>query len=302
MFFIYRWSSTDAENWHRVGELPRGVNVERLAVSEDGVGVIGGYVETLPRGANLNERMLRRKAVVWRLQGQHLEKVYEGPGWVQSIDHAGPDWFAVVGTLKVTGTGSNYRLIGSSDAAKTWNEIGKIAARSITQILPLTSSVVYVFGASTLMVTKDGGKSWTPLPFPGVAKGRGFAESIAPAQEGGLLAFGIGLMLMRPGTAMWETILTEQYRVEAVTDPFVAAVAGGEVQVFRRTPEGFSVVSELPEDRHPVRIATEWEIIRIITHPRHPEKLGFFMGGLDRVLFRSDDGGRSWKSQGLKAI
>ena len=152
------------------------------------------------------------------------------------------------------------------------------------------------------MVTEDGGKSWNRLPIPTVAARRGFAESIALAQDGGLIAFGSGLMLMRPGASIWGRVLTDEYSVEAVTDPFVAAVVNEKVQLFRRTEQGVSKVSELPGDRLPVRIATEGKTVRIITHPRNPEKLGFGRGGLNRILFRSDDAGGSRKSQGLKFI
>ena len=55
-------------------------------------------------------------------------------------------------------------------------------------------------------------------------------------------------------------------------------------------------------DRYPVKIAVNDKTVRILTHPRDPEKLGFFSGGLDRKMLTSDNGGRSWRQRGLKSI
>lgn len=302
IFLVGRWWTGHGEKWLWAGNLPGEFTVETVAVSSDGVGVVGGYIKSLQTEATPKEQMRQRSAILWRLEEKGFKEVYEGAGWIRSVHNAGSDWFAVVSTLKKSGDGSNHRLIWSSDHAKTWKEIGKIPVRSISQILSVNALKVYVFGVNTLIVTEDGGKKWNLLPFPKVADGRGFTESIALARDGGLLAFGSGLMLMRQGTTTWESLLAEEYNVEAVSDPFLVALMNKKVQFFQRTEQGALKVSELPEDRYPVRIAVKAERIRIITHPRHPEKLGFFSGGLNRVLFKSNDGGKSWKKQGLKSI
>ncbi len=146
------------------------------------------------------------------------------------------------------------------------------------------------------------GGLWNLLPFPEVANNGSSTESIALARDGGLLAFGSGLMLMRPGASTWDRILAGAYKVEAVSDPFLAAVVDEKLQLFRRDGQGVLKISELPEDRLPVRIAAEDETIQIITHPRYPEKSGFFSGGLDRALLKSNDEGKSWTTQSLKSI
>jgi len=81
---------------------------------------------------------------------------------------------------------------------------------------------------------------------------------------------------MSPGATTWQRIVTEEYQVEAVTDPFVVAVLNGRVQVFRLTQEGVAPVGELPSYRFPVKIATQGTTVRVLTHPRDPGELGFF--------------------------
>lgn len=301
LLFLGRWSRR-AEKWNWTANLPENFSVETVTIGDGGVGVIGGYFEDRSQEKTLEERMRGRTAVVWRVEGKSLEKVYEGMGRVSSLDCFGSNWFGVASTLKVGGSGSDYRLIRSLDQAKSWQDAGVIPAISIVQILAKSSSVIVVFGANTLLATEDGGKNWTRLPMPRAAESREFTQSIALAQDGGLLAFGTGLMRLSSGATTWEWILPDTYTVEAVSDPFVASVIAQEVQLLRRTQQGISKVSNLPADRLPVRIAAEGRTIRILTHPRDPEKLGFFEKGLNRTVLRSLDDGKSWTSQGLRSI
>ena len=193
-------------------------------------------------------------------------------------------------------------MLGSLDGARTWQDRGNIPAKSAVQVLVANASTIYVFGADTLLATTDGGQNWHTLPMPAAATSREFTEAIALGQDGSLLAFGSGLMHLSPGTTTWEWVLPGQYTVEAVSDPYVAAVIDQKLQLLRRTAQSAAEIGELPYDRQPVRIAFGGETIRILTTPRDPESHGFFGGGLNRVLLRSDDGGKSWTSQGLGSI
>ena len=177
-----RWWSRRGESWNWVGNLPKGFTVRCVAASDAGVGVIGGYIETLPAEAPLKRRMLGRTALVWRLEEKRLEKVYEGSGWIQSIHHTGSNWSAVAATLKSVGVGSDYRLITSSDRARRWEEVGQIPARSITQIVSASSSVVYVFGADTLTERLNYEKEVLAVSLRRGRAGRTFPRSAARAR------------------------------------------------------------------------------------------------------------------------
>ena len=300
--FAGKYMFSSKENWKHAADLPEKFNVDCVAVNNDGLGIIGGHLDTLPSQTSLRERMSNRKAILWRLEGEILEKTYEAKGYIVAIQYADSHWFVIAGTLKASGSGTDYRLVVSSDNARSWNEEGEIPALSIVQTVPISTSLIYIFGAKTFMGTEDGGKSWNTLPYPYVAEGRGFKDSIGASYEGSLLAFDAGLAEMKHGSLTWNSILPEQYQVEAVNDPFLTAVINEKLYLFKR--EGLEVkeISNLPYDKFPFKIAVDDNTVRILTQPRSPEKLGFFSGGLNRVLLRSDNGGKSWKNQKLGSI
>lgn len=291
------------EQWRHVADLPPGFTVDSVAVSDDGVGAIGGYFENGSDAGTVEEQISGQVAAIWRVEGSRVEKVYQSAGWIRTLNGLGPNWCAVASALKPTGSGSRYRLLRSLDQARTWQDAGNIPAKSIVQVLVASASTIYVFGAAdTLLATTDGGRNWSAMPMPAAATSREFTEAIALAQDGSLLAFGSGLMRLSPGTRTWDWVLSGRYTVEAVSDPYVAAVIDQKVQLLRRTAQSAAAIGELPHDRHPERIAFGGESVRILTTPRDPESQGFFGGGMNRVLLRSEDGGKSWTSQSLGSI
>ena len=302
MLFFGSCGSRHGEKWRHIADLPQGFTEDYVAVSDDGVGAIGGHFDTHTDAATAEEQVAGQTAAIWRVEGTRVEKVYESRGWIQALNGSGPNWCAIASTLKPTGSGSRYRLLRSLDQARTWQDAGNIPAKSLVQVLVANASTIYVFGADTLLATTDGGQSWNKLPMPPAATSRGFTEAIALGQDGSLLAFGSGLMRLSLGTTTWDWVLSGQYTVEAVSDPYVAAVVGQKVQLLRRKALSAVEIGELPHDRQPVRIAFGGETVRIFTTPRDPESQGFFGGGMNRVLLRSDDGGKSWISQSLGSI
>lgn len=303
MLFLGSCWTSHKERWNRLTDLPQGFTVENVALSDDGVGAIGGYFENGSDAGTVEEQIGGQVAAIWRVEGTRVEKVYQSRGWIRTLNGSGPNWCAVASTLKPTGSGSRYRLLRSLDRARTWQDAGNIPAKSIIQVMVASASTIYVFGAAdTLLATTDGGQNWNTVPMPVAATSREFTEAIARAQDGSLLAYGSGLMRLAAGTKTWDWVLSGQYTVEAVSDPYVAAVIDQKVQLLRRTAQSAVEIGELPHDRHPVRIAFDGETIRILTVPRDPDRQGFFGGGMNRVLLRSDDGGKSWTSQGLSSI
>ena len=53
-----------------------------------------------------------RRAQLYRVTAKGPERVYEGPGWVQALDCHGAVCAALGGTLKGSGSGSDYHLLG----------------------------------------------------------------------------------------------------------------------------------------------------------------------------------------------
>lgn len=295
-------SKSGGEDWRKMGELPGFFNVETVGVDRNGLGIIGGYVDRAGTETPVEQRMMRRAAVVWRLENRHLEKVYAGDGWISSVDGEGDRWLAVAGALSGSGPGAINRLLASSDRARTWVDAGQVPLRGTVRVYSRSSARIYLANANSLQLSTDQGRSWSALPFPKVAERWGFQDWLALNEDGSLLAFGDGLMAMKPGASTWDTILGADYQVEAVCAPFVAAVVAGKALLFRMAPGGVVKIGELPAERLPKRIAAEGGVIRILTHPRNPEKLGFFGGGLNRELVRSADGGKSWRPQDLGSV
>ena len=82
LFFFGNGWFKSGEKWYHVADLPEKFTVECVSVGDNGLRLIGGYYNTLPSDASLTARMTHRKALLWRLEGKTLEKVYEEKGYI----------------------------------------------------------------------------------------------------------------------------------------------------------------------------------------------------------------------------
>jgi hypothetical protein len=276
------------KDWERLGELPEGLKVGAVAASREGFGLIGAVVE--PSGGTLLERMRGRRARLHRVAAGAVTKTWEGPGWIQALDCNGALGVAIGGTLKPSGSGSDYHLLVSADGGREWQARGPVGAPSLGQVLAISADEVWVLGAWFLGRTADGGATWTELELEG--ERNPYAERLRRV-EGGVALLGRILSLTTDGGATWSQLDVGATRVMDIDGAFVAAIVEGQARVGERQGNEVRWLEPLPAGREPLRLAAAEGVLRLLTRGTDPSK------GVDLALHQSEDGGRTWSHHAL---
>ena len=276
------------KDWERLGELSEGLKVGAVAASREGFGLIGAVAE--PPGISLLERMKARRASIHRAAAGSVTKTWEGPGWIQALDCHGALAVAIGGSLKPSGSGSDYHLLVSTDGGQQWRGRGLVGAPSLGQVLAVSEQEVWVLGAFFLGRTTDGGGSWMELELEGERNPH--TERLRRV-EGGVALLGRTLSLSTDGGATWRQLNVGAARVVDVDGAFVAAVVDGQARVGERQGSEVRWLEPLPQGREPLRLVAADGVLRLLTRGVDPSK------GADPALHVSEDGGRTWASYSL---
>jgi hypothetical protein len=276
------------KDWERLGELSEGLKVGAVAASREGFGLIGAVVE--PSGGNLLERMRGRRAQLHRVAAGSVTKTWDGPGWIQALDCHGAVSVAIGGTLKPTGSGSDYHLLVSTEGGREWRTRGPVGAPSLAQVLALGDQEIWVLGAWFLGRTVDGGATWTELELEGERNPH--TERLRRV-NGGVALLGRTLTSTTDGGATWSQLDVGAARVVDVDGGFVAAIVDGQARVGERQGNEVRWLEPLPAGREPLRLVAAEGVLRLLTRGTDPAK------GSDMALHQSEDGGRTWSHHSL---
>lgn len=278
-------------DWDKVGELAEGLLVGAVAASRDGFGLLG--TKTEPTAGALPERMRARRAQLHRATAKGVERVYEGPGWVQALDCHGSLCMALGATLKASGSGSDYHLLVSTDGGKQWNLRGPVPnAPSAAQVLAVSAKEAWVLGAYFLARTTDGGATWTEVALEGE---RNPHHEWLERTERGVALLGKGLFQTLDGGANWSREgATSTARWVDLEGAYVLQADGGQARVCERRGADVRPLAPLPPGRDPLRLTVEGSTLRVLTRGADPSK------GVDAAVHVSADGGKSWSTQKLQ--
>jgi hypothetical protein len=276
------------KDWERLGELSEGLKVGGVAASREGFGLIGTMTE--PAGGNLLERMKARRAQLHRVAAGSVTRTWEGPGWIHALDCHGALGVAIGGTLRPSGSGSDYHLLVSTDGGREWQTRGLVGAPSLAQVLAISDQELWVLGAWFLGRTRDGGATWTELELEGERNPH--TERLRRV-EGGVALLGRELSVTTDGGATWSRLNVGAARVVDVEGAFVAAVVDGQVRVGERQGSEVRWLEPLPASREPLRLVASEGVLRLLTRGTDPSK------GPDLALHVSEDGGGTWSSHPL---
>jgi photosystem II stability/assembly factor-like uncharacterized protein len=276
-------------DWEKLGELAEGLRVGPVAASREGFGLLGTMSE--PTAGALPERMRARRAQLHRVTARGLERVYEGPGWVQAVDCHGSLCMALGATLKPSGSGSDYHLLVSTDEGRQWTLRGPVPALSAAQLLAVSASEAWVLGAFFLARTVDGGATWTEVALDGERNPH--TERLRRAARGVTL-LGKGLCLTQDGGATWSRESSGSARLVDLDGAYVLAVDGGQAKAGERRAGEPRWLSALPAGRDPLRLSVEGTALRVLTRNAEPSK------GVEPAVHLSEDGGKSWSTQKLE--
>lgn len=260
-----------------------------LSASRDGFGLVGATLE--PPTGTLSDRLRARRAQLNRVTARGIERVYEGPGWIQALDCHGALCVAVGATLKPVGSGSDYHLLVSTDGGRKWNLRGPVAAPSAAQVLVSSADEVWVLGAYFLARTADCGTTWTEVALEGERHAQG--ERLRRVERG-VAVLGKGLRHTHDGGATWGRETSGNARLVDVDGAHVLAVESGQARLGERRGGEVRWLAPLPSGREPLRLASAGSVLRVLTRHAEPSR------GVEPAVHLSDDGGRSWSTQKLE--
>jgi photosystem II stability/assembly factor-like uncharacterized protein len=276
------------KDWERLGELAEGLRAGAVAASREGFGLVGAMVE--PTAGALPDRMRARRAQLHRVTAKALERVYEGPGWIQALDCHGNLCAALGATLKASGAGSDYHLLLSTDGGKQWNVRGPVPAPSASQVLVVSATEAWVLGAYFLARTADGGATWTEVVLEGERNPH--VERLRRTERGVAL-LGKALFHTHDGGGAWSRELSGNARLVDLDGTYLLAVENGQGRVGERRISEVRWLAPLPAGRDPVRLAVAGQVLRVLTRGADPSK------GVDAAVHVSEDGGKTWSTQKL---
>ncbi len=276
------------KDWEKLGALSEGLKVGAVAASREGFGLVGAMAE--PSAGSLLERMRSRRAHLHHVAAGSVTKVWEGPGWIQALDCQGALGVAIGGSLKPSGSGSDYHLLVSTDSGRTWQTRGPVGAPSLGQVLALSPEEIWVLGAWFLGRTTDGGATWSELELEGERNPH--TERLRRV-EGGVAVVGRSVVLSRDGGASWSPQDVGATRVVDVAGAYVAAVVEGQARVGERQGTEVRWLEPLPKGLEPLRLVAADGVLRVLTRNADPSK------GVELALHQSEDGGRTWSNHSL---
>jgi hypothetical protein len=275
-------------DWEKLGALSEGLKVGAVAVSREGFGLVGAVME--PSASALLERMRGRRAHLHRVAAGSVMKVWEGPGWIQALDCQGSLAVAIGGTLKPSGSGSDYHLLVSTDGGREWRARGPVGAPSVGQVLVISPEEIWVLGAWFLGRTTNGGATWTEVELAGERNAH--TERLRRV-EGGVALLGRGVALSQEGGASWSRQDVGATRVVDLDGAFLAAVVEGQARVGERQGTEVRWLEPLPQGHEPLRLVSAEGVLRLLTRTVDPSKAA------ELALHQSEDGGRTWSTHAL---
>ena len=273
-------------SWNKIGLLAGNPSIGRVRV-EDGYGIVAAFDQ--PDDDDLTRRLRGRRAALLRVTATTMDPCWEGPGTIEVIDSHGDIWAAVIATLKAGGSGSDYTMLRSLDAGKTWQERGSISALSVRSTLVVSEDELWVLGPRTLARSTDGGKTWQPV----VADGdRSIHETLRrDAHTGAVALLGKNGISLSDDAATWNTIMGGVWATDLAGERVLGIWedVAGVAERSASQPYG-----TLPAGRLPLRLTSSGDKMRVLSRSRDGRS------GVEITVHRSEDDGHSWTDHPLK--
>ena len=178
-------------------------------------------------------------------------------------------------------------VLRSSDAGRTWSQIATHQTNTLLGILPLDSMRAIAVGSSGTMVSTSDAEHWATVSVPVHSA----LDSIAVSTSGTLAAVGHagGILVFNRKQSRWElrTRADQGFLQDVYSSDKGTWIAGHQGELVTAKAGGRRYETQL--SKPPV----EWMSIAFEPSAQHGFLLGFH-----GELFRTDNGGRSWKESG----
>lgn len=238
-------------SWTTVAQLPAELVPARV-LPGDAI-LVFGFAGKDGQATSVRER----RAEVWRVVGDGVERVLEAPGWFVDADARGERVWALRATPTEVSGVSRYLLHVSTDHGQSWTAGTEVPAIGLTHVRIAEGDAGWIHGVGVLKLTRDGGVSWTAASPPGTMTG--LAEPLVV--DGGTVVLG-GATLRR--SSDWGATWSQSGpRVDGTDGVWVV----GGLQVGKLGADGVQWTGELPERLQVEDVASEGEIVRVSGFP-----------------------------------
>jgi hypothetical protein len=237
------------------------------------------------------------KAGIFVVSRSQSERVFSGPGFVESVDVRGRAGWAVRSEFVDHG-GKEYFSVRTTDGGRTWAERGPVPLAEELgriQILAVSEDSAYVLGTGTMLHTRDGGRTWASAKAPGQRDPH--VERLALI-AGRVLLLGDGMM-SSDGEEHWVHRDYDGARVHAVFDDLVLATVQGRPKLgtYRPATDMIEWSPPFPKWSRPSE-ETSFEPIRLWARPPAIAFLAIErasgIGHTGVFFYETRDGGASW--------
>jgi hypothetical protein len=227
-------------------------------------------------------------SALWRVSRHGVRLVSFFDGIVLNLSSAGGAWFGVLSKPVAVG-GSDERIhpiIRSLDEGNTWEEQGMLPQWG--KLLAVSSREVWALSSTMLVVSTDGGQTFSPVALAG--KPSFLRDRLVPGPNGTVWLLGpSGLFRLSDQGRTWTYAPMQEAELQA-GDGGVLAGRVGEWLAIRRDAPGEEWRPFTDQPHYVQELAVSGDTVRVLTHASDPFKHG---GGT--WYHHSEDGGRTWE-------
>ena len=204
--------------------------------------------------------------------------------------------FPVANALQSAKAGVSDPLYKSTDAGSSWNPLmpANVTYPTLIQVSPASASTVFVVDCATLFRSADSGASWTQLGY--APNGCAHSLAIDPAHPSALyMGMDNGVQKSVDGGSTWNAANTG---LPATAVVGLAIDAGNRSIIYAATNSGLFKSTDGGGSWNPLA-GLPTANIRMVS--AHPTLANVVFAGLNGYcsIWRSQDGGATWSSQGL---
>lgn len=245
--------SCSERRWKSDRQLPRAFVPEAVVASAWG----GGWMFGWQGGPTLEDR----EAIIASIPPTGAATLHAvGRGWIRCGDARAGAVFAVQAT-----PGPRFSLLRGT--RQGWESLGEIPAKSVTQLLVVSSGEVWMLGADTLLRWRGG-----------VFERHAAPGELDPTRDRLFFAAGLvvlstpdGLYLARDGGRRWGHRSTGGAHIRAICAPYVAALRGGRIWSGRLSGPFVDWIFELADPGDPCGLGVDAAGVQLAVVPADPE-------------------------------
>jgi hypothetical protein len=254
-------ASVQLNPWQVIGRLPSNFKpMSVLALSNEEVLVGGCTSDVFPYPSE------SCTASIFKVSGADVQRVYDGPGYVEVMARSGHTVFADVGVHN-PGRLNRHRMLRSSDDGRHFaEEIPVSGIEEMEQLIAVHPTEIWAVAGFALIASFDGGRSWTEMSAPG---DRNPSRDRLGFEGGSVFLLGDSVYRTQDRGRSWAKVDTGGAYVPLLTDGAAGGLRGNKILFGRLLGDAirWERNQEVPEGIKPLRLFVEGKTVRMVTTP-----------------------------------